>query len=125
MALACALGLIVGMFLVGLFVLPKSAGCSLQSADAHQVFLDNSSAPGSPPDPGSIGAYAAQAVHSNFLADYRLTCDKPGAITTIGFPFFSAFPGTQIIHVVLISDRGQFVFDVSPQQAPLNIAGDL
>jgi hypothetical protein len=109
---------------LALFLVPKEAGCTTLSADAHQVLLDNPASPaGANLAQGTLGGYVAQASHSNFVADYQLSCTRPGAIATIGFAFFDVFPSTQLIHVTVLSDRGQFAFDVSRPQKSLNVVG--
>ncbi len=108
-----------------LFALPAKAGCNAAAADPQQVFLDpQGSSSLKTAAPGSLERYLQEAQHSNFDVTYELQCANPGAITGIDFPFFDMFPTTQLLRVRIVSERGQFAFDVQRGHAHLDLAGD-
>lgn len=52
------------------------------------------------------------AGHTEFHAEYLLTCGDPAAITEITFPYFQTFPNALELEVQVISDRGATAFEV-------------
>jgi hypothetical protein len=112
---------------LSLFALPAAAGCAVVSADTEQVFLgvpesDTTAAPASAPA-GTISQYQQQTTHSDLDASYRLQCKNIKAVTALGFPIFMAFPAVQVVHGVVISDRGQILFDVDRPHPSLSLSG--
>jgi hypothetical protein len=106
-----------------LFAFPPAAQCTTVSAAAQEVFLqENTAAPPAAPDATPFDRYLQQAQHSDFSATYTLRCGRPEAISAIDFRFFDAFAGAQIVHVQLVSKRGQFVFDVTRAQPHLALS---
>lgn len=83
-----------------LFVLPAGAGCSLGNVTVE------------------VATAGEETGHNGFHATYRLTCLDTGAVGTIGFAFFDAFPNAQEVEVNVASPRGQSSYEVE-RAAPL------
>lgn len=59
--------------------------------------------------------------HSEFHAEYRLSCDAPDALSDISFAYFKAFPNAQKVMVQLITSSGAQAFDVDSDEPQLNL----
>jgi hypothetical protein len=109
---------------LALFVLPRNAGCKVTSAkvviaresetdhDAHEHEED-----------AQVEAGGDEAEHSEFHAEYALSCSNVAAITTISFPYFDAFPNSEELAVTLITEKSQEAFKVSREHALIDIRG--
>jgi hypothetical protein len=58
------------------------------------------------------GDHAAGAGHTEFHAEYMLTCAAPAQATLIIFGYFEIFPNARELEVQVISDRGAVAFEV-------------
>jgi hypothetical protein len=109
---------------LALFVLPRNAGCKVSSAkvviaresetdhDAHEHEED-----------AHAEADGHEAKHSEFHAEYALSCSNVAAITTISFPYFDAFPSSEELAVTLITEKSQEAFEVNREHALIDIRG--
>jgi Protein of unknown function (DUF2796) len=109
---------------LALFVLPHSAGCKVTSVkvviaresetdhDAHEHEHD-----------AHAEADGHEAEHSEFHANYAISCSDPAAITTISFPYFDAFPNSEELAVTLITEKSQKAFEVNREQPLIDIRG--
>ena len=120
-----------------LFVLTEAAGCSIVNAsagleseeehDAHDDDHDDDHAA----DEGSHDDHADEghenesdeADHTEFHAEYLLTCADPSAVTDITFAFFDAFPNALEVEVQVISDTGATSFEVERDAPTLVLRG--
>ena len=114
---------------LALFVLPGNAGCKVTSAkvavareseadhDAHE-HEDEAHAGTEEHD-----SEEHEAQHSEFHADYALSCSDVAAITTISFPYFDAFPNSEELAVTLITEKSQKGFEVTREHAVIDIRG--
>jgi hypothetical protein len=64
-----------------------------------------------------------EAEHSEFHAEYALSCSNVAAITTISFPYFEAFPNSEELAVTLITAKSQEAFEVNREHAVIDIRG--
>jgi Protein of unknown function (DUF2796) len=64
-----------------------------------------------------------QAEHSEFHAEYALSCSNVAAITAISFPYFEVFPNSAELAVTLITEKGQKAFEVNREHALIDIRG--
>ncbi|WP_108814144.1 zinc uptake protein ZrgA [Loktanella sp. Alg231-35] len=62
--------------------------------------------------------HADEAGHTEFHAEYMLTCDNPDALTDITFAYFDAFPNAKEVEVQMITASGAQAFEV-PRDAPV------
>lgn len=61
--------------------------------------------------------------HTEFHAEYALTCADPAAIRSLEFAYFSAFPAARELSVQMISARGSRGFEVTRDAPRLDLAG--
>jgi len=120
-----------------LFVLTEAAGCSIVNAsagleseeehDAHDDHHDDDHAAneGSHDDHADEGHEneADEADHTEFHAEYLLTCADPSAVTDITFAYFDAFPNALEVEVQVISDTGATSFEVERDAPTLDLRG--
>lgn len=122
-----------------LFVLPDTAGCSVVNAsagleseedhDAHDE--DHGEEHGDEHTDEEHGHddhaeedhedHANEADHTEFHADYLLTCANPAAITDITFAYFDTFPNALEVEVQVISDAGAVSFEVERAAPTLDL----
>lgn len=107
-----------------LFVMPEAAGCTLTSAEAELDGADHAAhdnghghdedhAEGHDHDNDhDHDAHEAEGGHSEFHAEYAITCSEPGALTQITFAWFDAFPNAREVAVQIVSDTGARSFEV-------------
>lgn len=105
---------------LALFVLPEAAGCSLISAHAELEGDEHNSAHEEHEEHEEH--HGDTAGHSEFHADYALTCAAPDAITTITFAYFTAFPNAQEVEVQILTTQGARAIDVA-RDAPVLALG--
>jgi len=109
---------------LALFVLPSDAGCKVTSA---KVVIARESETGHDAheheDDTHAEADGHEAEHSEFHAEYALSCSDVAAITTISFPYFNAFPNSEELAVTLITEKSQKAFEVNREHALIDIRG--
>lgn len=66
-------------------------------------------------------AHAEEAGHTEFHAEYMLTCDNPGALTEISFAYFEAFPNAREVEVQFVSASGAQAFEVERDTPVLDL----
>ena len=59
-----------------------------------------------------------EAGHTEFHAEYTLTCDNPDALTEITFAYFETFPNAKEVEVQIVTASGAQVFEVE-RDAPV------
>lgn len=119
-----------------LFVMPEAATCTVKSAQAelegeggHDEHDDEHHADheeGDHDDHAEDGhadhddhadeghaEHQEEPTHTEFHAQYMLTCAAPDALTEISFVYFEAFPNAQEVEVQIITASGAKVFEVS------------
>ena len=104
-----------------LFVMSDAANCSLVDAQAalegkdghddHDEEDHNELAEEGSDDRGDDD-HADEAGHTEFHAEYTLTCDKPDALTEIKFTYFDAFPNAKEVEVQIITTSDAQAFEV-------------
>lgn len=68
--------------------------------------------------------HALEAGHSEFLAEYAMTCANIGALTSISFPFFERFPNAEEIEATLVTAKGQTSYEVeAAADAAIDLSG--
>ncbi|MEM6548616.1 MAG: DUF2796 domain-containing protein [Pseudomonadota bacterium] len=129
-----------------LFVMPKGAGCSVVAAEVsligdgdHDDHSEEAHGHGHSEeahghDHGDEHAEAAahgdhdehageEESHTEFHAEYSLTCSEPGAIDQIDFAYFAQFPNAEELEVQMISDKGSQGFEVERAAPSLALDG--
>ena len=89
-----------------LFIVPDAAGCTVTEAHAELEGDDDHDEHGSESD------------HTEFHAEYSLTCDSPDALTEIKFAYFGLFPNAKEVEVQMITTSGAQAFEV-PRDTPI------
>ena len=116
-----------------LFVLPDAAGCSVVQAaagleseedhDGEAEEHDEHAKDDHDDHKDDHDDHEEQAGHTEFHAEYLLTCTDPDAATDITFAFFDAFPNALEVEVQLISDTGAKSFEVERDTPTLDLRG--
>ena len=94
---------------LALFKLPDAAGCKLGSAKVKLVgggAHDHGHGHGHG-KPGDAAKAKEAAAHSEFHAEYTLTCTRPDLIQAIDFDYFKTFAGAGALDVTMIGPKGQ------------------
>lgn len=120
-----------------LFMVPDAAGCSvvqasaeLESEDDHDdqdhdehAHDDHAEEAHEDHDEHAHDEHADKASHTEFHAEYVLTCADPSAVTELTFAYFDRFPNAQEVEVQLISDTGATAFEVERDAPTLDLRG--
>ncbi|MGR3614449.1 MAG: ZrgA family zinc uptake protein, partial [Paracoccaceae bacterium] len=64
-----------------------------------------------------------EASHTEFHAEYILTCGSPSAIDKIEFAYFEAFENARELEVQVITNSGAQAFEVERDEPTLNLRG--
>ncbi|MFD2249418.1 hypothetical protein FHS82_003570 [Pseudochelatococcus lubricantis] len=111
-----------------LFVLPGGAQCVVTEAAArlvdeeeheHEAHDDKAHEGEKHADHGH------EAQHTEFRANYVLTCASPAALTGIEFAYFKLFPNARELEIRLISEKGAKSFEVGRDAPALDLKGQL
>jgi hypothetical protein len=107
----------------GLFALTDAAACSVMEASARLLLEDahdEDEAHHDHAENASEGHEAAKS-HSEFQADYLLTCDNPEAIVDLTFAYFDVFPNARELAVQIVTPSGARAFRVVPEDPLLDL----
>lgn len=94
-----------------LFIMPKAAACSVVQASASLDSEDEHEEE----DVGEVHEEHEDedhAGHTEFHAEYLLTCANPTALTKITFAYFDSFPNALELEVQAISDAGSTAYEI-------------
>ena len=114
---------------LALFILPGEAGCKVTAAKVSIVGATESDDDAHEHDhhdhteADKHEAEEHEAEHSEFHAEYALSCSNVAAITAISFPYFEVFPNSAELAVTLITEKGQKAFEVNREHALIDIRG--
>ncbi|MFC0219858.1 DUF2796 domain-containing protein [Pseudochelatococcus lubricantis] len=116
-----------------LFVLPGGAQCVVTEAAArlvdeeeHEHEAHDDKAHEDKPHEGEKHAdHGHEAQHTEFRANYVLTCASPAALTGIEFAYFKLFPNARELEIRLISEKGAKSFEVGRDAPVLDLKGQL
>ena len=126
-----------------LFVLPAAAECSvvqasaaLESEDDHDDHDDHAEGEGHDDHDHDDHAEAekhddhdhddhaeAEASHTEFHAEYRLTCGTPAALSEIQFAYFDMFEAAREVEVQVVTASGAQAFEVERDAPVLDLRG--
>lgn len=109
---------------LSLFVLPAAAGCTVVETSAGLIDEHHDEHHGEGEEHAE-GEHAEKegAEHTEFHAEYLLTCTDPTAIDRIEFAFFETFPNAKEVEVQMISDKGSQGFEVEHDAPVLDLSG--
>ncbi len=119
-----------------LFVLPAAAECSviqasaeLESDGAHEGHNHEEHAEAHDQDEHGHDDHAhdehaaPEAGHSEFHAEYVLTCGNPGALSEITFAYFDTFENARELEVQIVTASGAQAFEVERDDPTLDLRG--
>jgi hypothetical protein len=92
---------------LALIKLPEAAGCKVASAKVKLVGGGRDHGHGHGHSHGKQSSTTAAEPHSEFHAEYKLTCAKPELIQSIEFDYFKIFPRAEQLDVTIIGDKRQ------------------
>ncbi|OSP55795.1 DUF2796 domain-containing protein [Pseudoruegeria sp. SK021] len=113
-----------------LFVMPDAAACGvveaqadLEGGDGHEGHHEDHHDEGGHDTHADHDEddHADDAGHTEFHAEYTLTCDNPDALTEITFAYFNAFPNAQEVDVQIITISGAHAFEVARDTPTLDL----
>ncbi len=108
-----------------LFVLPAAAECSVVQASAelesedhheHEEHADHD-------HEDAHDDHEDEAGHTEFHAEYALTCANPDALTEITFAYFDRFENAREVEVQIVSASGAKAFEVERDAPVLDLRG--
>lgn len=124
-----------------LFVIPQAAGCSVTQASAeleaeeghdedHEDEHAHDDHDGDHKDEHAHDddghddheEHADEAGHTEFHAEYLLTCADPTKAASITFAYFDMFPNALEVEVQVISDTGATAFEVERDAPTLDLS---
>jgi hypothetical protein len=106
---------------LAVFALPAAAGCKLTEAKVEvgaEEEHGHKSEHGAKKD---AGGKAEEEHHSEFHAEYALSCEAPEKLTGIEFKYFKLFPGAEELDVNVASDKGQTKYEVTREKPSLKL----
>ena len=128
-----------------LFVLPDAAGCSvvqaaarLESEEEGEEHADEKSAHDDHAEDGhddhaedghddhaedGHDDHEKESGHTEFHAEYLLTCADPSAVNEITFTYFDSFPNALEVEVQIITNAGATSFEVERDAPILDLRG--
>ncbi|MGV6848199.1 MAG: zinc uptake protein ZrgA [Marinibacterium sp.] len=119
-----------------LFVLPGAAQCSVAEARAALESDDHADHDGDDHGDEDHGGdmhgdhgdanhdeHEAHAGHSEFHAEYMLTCANPGAISNMTFAYFDTFENARELKVQIVTGAGARAFEVFRADPVLDLRG--
>jgi len=120
-----------------LFVIPDAAACTvteaqaeLESEDAYVEHGEEHSEEGSAKEGDDEhgdhededhAEHDEETGHTEFHAEYTLTCDNPDALIEITFAYFATFPNAQEVEVQIITASGAQAFEVERDVPALDL----
>lgn len=114
-----------------LFAVPVDAACAVTQAsaqlefgseEAHTDSHDHDHDHSHDHDHDKDHSHAAEG-HSEFHAEYTLTCDALDALTQIAFPYFEMFKAARALEVQIVTEAGAQAFTVTPEAPVLSLQG--
>jgi Protein of unknown function (DUF2796) len=112
---------------LGLFQMPKAAGCAVIEAKAGLETESQHDAGDaeSGKDAKKDEDQKAGETHSGFSAVYKLDCTNVAALTSIQFDYFKTFAGAEELEVTVISAKGQNSYEVTRDKPELFLTGSM
>ncbi|RTL71357.1 MAG: DUF2796 domain-containing protein [Hyphomicrobiales bacterium] len=110
---------------LGMFGIPKDAGCAVTETDVHMHGGDHDGdddeKEAQKADTGAQPAHTHE--HSAVHAKYTLTCRTPQAIKALDIALFAAFPGSQELDIVAVSEKGQAKVEATRKVPKVSLPG--
>ncbi|MEL6239850.1 MAG: DUF2796 domain-containing protein [Pseudomonadota bacterium] len=104
-----------------LFVLPDAAGCSVTEAKAELHGEEEHH--GDDHGHEDHAEEAGEDAHSEFHAEYLMSCADVTRLTRIELAYFSQFENAEELEVQLVTETGAASLEASPDNTVLDLAG--
>ena len=125
-----------------IFILPAAAGCEVTRASAELEGEDHDEHGEEDHDHDEHDDHADEGhddhdedghddhdedeeSHTEFHAEYLLTCSNPDAITGIEFAYFDRFEGARELEVQIVTSSGAMAFEIERDAPSLDLRGIL
>ena len=110
--------------------LPDAAGCKLEKASV-EVHIEGGDSDDHGHGHGHDHKHGKKEAkketheesHSEFHAEYQLSCNAPGKLVEIQFPYFKNFKGAEELEVSVVGPKSQKKFEVDRATAKINLGG--
>ncbi|SDI63676.1 DUF2796 domain-containing protein [Aliiruegeria lutimaris] len=108
-----------------LFVLDAAAGCGFVAAEAelHGKKTQDDAQERDDDDKTELADSAEAGGHSEFHAEFVLSCDHIERLKTISLNYFKAFERAEALEVQAISDKGSFSAELTRDAPVLKLEG--
>jgi hypothetical protein len=103
---------------LAVFAFPAAAGCKLTEAKIEVGAEEHEHKDEHKKD---AGGKAEEEHHSEFHAEYALSCDVPEKLTGIEFKYFELFPDAEELDVNVASENGQTKYEVTREKPSLKL----
>ena len=108
--------------------LPSAAGCKLQKASVELHVEGEDHHEHKHAEKGKAKSHgskeeADEGSHSEFHAEYQLTCAAPERLVEITFPYFENFKGAEELEVSVAGPKSQKKFEVERDASKINLGG--
>jgi Protein of unknown function (DUF2796) len=109
---------------LALFVLPVDAGCAIETAAVElEAEKEREGEHGEQHAAEEHAEHEGETSHTEFHAEYAITCDSPDDLGTVEFAFFERFPGAEEIEVTVITEDGQTRYEVERAAPRIDLKG--
>ena len=106
---------------LSIFRIPAEAGCKVKEA---KVSIEGEHEEEAPKGTTSTPHGTEEAHHhSDFNVGYKLQCQSVAKLTAIGFDYFKAFAGAQVLGVTIVTSKGQYTYEVTREKPSLDMTG--
>jgi Protein of unknown function (DUF2796) len=107
---------------LALFVLPAEAACTTEAA-AVELEAEDEGEHAEGPEDEEPAEHEGEESHTEFHAEYAITCDSPDDLGSIEFAFFERFSGAEEIEVTVITEDGQTRYEVERDAPRIDLKG--
>lgn len=97
--------------------LPAGAGCTLETASVELEAEDEHD------DHDTKKTNGDKKEHSEFHAEYQLTCSSPEKLTGMTFVYFDTFMAAEELDVTVIGPKQQLKFEVNRETTKIALGG--
>lgn len=76
-------------------------------------------------DDHDVHANQTEAQHTEFKAEYELTCAAPDAIVGMEFGYFAAFPNAQELEIQVLTSNGAAAYEITGKDPKIDLKDQL
>lgn len=111
---------------LALFMMPDEAGCTIETAAVELETEDEHEgehADEAEHEEEEHAEHEGEESHTEFHAEYAITCASPDDLGSIEFAFFDRFPGAEEVEVTVITENGQTRYEVERDAPRIDLKG--